>query len=68
MNSKLIPAMAIIAVALSIWFGLDKEMAREVYVEYLQNQDFERTINECTFKIKKTGTRLKKAESLRTQN
>ena len=53
-NNNLIPALTIIAVALSIliiWFGLDREMTREVYVEYLQNQDFERTINECAFKI-----------------
>ena len=52
--NNLIPALAIIAVALSIliiWFGFDREMTREVYVEYLQNQDFERTIDECVFKI-----------------
>ena len=54
MNSNLIPALVIISALLSIlliWFGFDKEMTREVYVEYLQNQDYEKTINECVFKI-----------------
>lgn len=52
--NNLIPAMTILAVVLSIliiWLGLDREITREVYIEYLQNQDFERTINECAFKI-----------------
>ena len=26
-------------------------MTREVYIEYVQKQDFEKTINECVFKI-----------------
>lgn len=26
-------------------------MTREVYFEYVQNQDYEKTINECVFKI-----------------
>ena len=54
MNNNLIPALVIIGallLILIIWFGLDREMAREVYIEYVQNQDFERTINECVFKI-----------------
>ena len=54
MNSNLIPALVIIGALLSIllvWFGFDKEMTREVYIEYVQNQDYERIINECTFKI-----------------
>ena len=54
MNSNLIPALIIISALLSIllvWFGFDKEMAREVYIEYVQKQDFEKAINECVFKI-----------------
>ena len=46
--------MVIIGALLSIllvWFGFDREMTRGVYVEYVQNQDFEKTINECVFKI-----------------
>ena len=54
MNSNLIPALVIIGALLSIlliWFGFDREMTREVYIEYVQKQDFEKTINECVFKI-----------------
>ena len=54
MNSNLIPALVIIGALLSIlviWFGFDREMTREVYIEYVQNQDFEKTINESIFKI-----------------
>ena len=54
MNTNLIPALIIISALLSIlliWFGFDREMTREVYIEYVQNKDFERTINECVFKI-----------------
>ena len=54
MNSNLIPAVIIISALLSIlliWFGFDREMTREVYIEYVQNEDFEKTINECVFKI-----------------
>ena len=53
MNNNLIPALVIIGALLSIlliWFGFDREMTREVYIEYVQNQDYEKTINECTFK------------------
>ena len=55
MNTNLIPALVIIGALLSILvicFGFDREMAREVYIEYVQNQDYEKTINECVFKIK----------------
>ena len=54
MNTNLIPALVIIGALLSIlviWFGFDREMAREVYIEYVQNQDYEKSINECVFKI-----------------
>ena len=54
MNSNLIPALVIISALLSIlliWFGFDREMTREVYIEYVQNKDYEKTINECLFKI-----------------
>ena len=54
MNNNLIPALVIIGALLSIlviWFGFDKEMTREVYIEYVQNQDFEKARNECVFKI-----------------
>ena len=54
MNNNLIPALTIIGALLSIllvWFGFDREMTREVYIEYLQNQDYEKTINECVFKM-----------------
>ena len=54
MNNNLIPALVIIGALLSIlliWFGFDREMTRKVYIEYVQKKDFERTINECTFKI-----------------
>ena len=54
MNNNLIPALVIIGALLSIlliWFGFDREITREIYVEYVQNQDYEKTINECTFKI-----------------
>ena len=54
MNNNLIPALVIIGALLSIllvWFGFDKEMTREVYIEYMKNKDFEKTINECVFKI-----------------
>ena len=53
MNNNLIPALVIMGALLSIlliWFGFDREMTREVYIEYVQNQDYEKTINECTFK------------------
>lgn len=46
--------MVIIGALLSIlviWFGFDREMTREVYVEYVQNQDYEKIIDECVFKI-----------------
>ena len=54
MNSNLIPALVIIGALLSIlliWFGFDREMTREVYIEYVQKQDVEKTIKECVFKI-----------------
>lgn len=54
MNSNLIPALIIISALLSIlviWFGFDREITREVYIEYVQNQDYEKTIKECVFKI-----------------
>ena len=54
MNTNLIPALAIIGALLSIliiWFGFDREMTREIYVEYVHNQDYEKTIKECVFKI-----------------
>lgn len=54
MNSNLIPALVIIGALLSIliiWFGFDREMTREIYVEYVQNQDYEKIIKECVFKI-----------------
>lgn len=54
MNTNLIPALVIIGALLSIlliWFGFDRELTREVYIEYVQNQDFEKIINECVFKI-----------------
>ena len=54
MNTNLIPALAIIGALLSIliiWFGFDREITREIYVEYVQNQDYEKTIKECVFKI-----------------
>ena len=54
MNNNLIPALVIIGALLSIlviWFGFDREMTREVYFEYVQNQDYEKTIKECVFKI-----------------
>lgn len=54
MNNNLIPALVILGALLSIlviWFGFDREMTRGVYVEYVQNQDYEKTINECVFKI-----------------
>lgn len=54
MNNNLIPALVIIGALLSaliIWFGFDREMTREIYVEYVQNQDYEKTIKECVFKI-----------------
>ena len=54
MNNNLIPALVTIGALLSIllvWFGFDREMTREVYFEYVQKQDFEKTINECVFKI-----------------
>ena len=54
MNNNLIPALAIIGALLSIliiWFGFDREITREIYVEYVQNQDYEKTIKECVFKI-----------------
>lgn len=54
MNNNLIPALVILGALLSIsviWFGFDREMTRQVYVEYVQNQDYEKTINECVFKI-----------------
>lgn len=54
MNSNLIPALVIIGALLSIliiWFGFDREITREVYIEYVQNQDYEKTIKECVFKI-----------------
>lgn len=54
MNSNLIPALVIIGALLSIliiWFGFDREITREVYIEYVQNQDYEKIINECVFKI-----------------
>ena len=54
MNSNLIPALVIISALLSIlliWVGFDREMTREVYIEYVQNKDYEKTINECLFKI-----------------
>ena len=54
MNNNLRPALIIIGALLSIliiWFGFDREMTREVYIEYVQNKDYEKTINECVFKI-----------------
>ena len=54
MNTNLIPALVIIGallLILLIWFGFDREITREIYVEYVQNQDFEKIINECVFKI-----------------
>ena len=54
MNNNLIPALVIIGALLSIlliWFGFDREITREVYIEYVQNQDYEKTIKECVFKI-----------------
>ena len=54
MNNNLIPALVITSALLSIliiYFGLDREMTRGVYIEYVQNQDYEKTINECLFKI-----------------
>ena len=54
MTNNLIPALVIIGALLSIlliWFGLDREITREVYIEYVQNKDYEKTINECVFKI-----------------
>ena len=54
MNTNLIPALVIIGallLILLIWFGFDREMTREVYFEYVQNQDYEKTIKECVFKI-----------------
>lgn len=54
MNTNLIPALVIIGALLSIlliWFGFDREMTREVYIEYVQNQDYEKIIDECVFKI-----------------
>ena len=49
MNNNLIPAMVIIGALLSILvicFGFDREMTREVYIEYVQNQDYEKNIKE----------------------
>ena len=54
MNNNLIPALVIIGALLSIlviWFGFDRELTRELYIEYVQNQDFEKIIDECVFKI-----------------
>ena len=54
MNNNLIPALVIIGALLSIlliWFGFDREITREIYIEYVQNQDYEKTIKECVFKI-----------------
>lgn len=54
MNSNLIPALVIIGALLSILivcFGFDREMTREVYIEYVQNQNYEKSIKECVFKI-----------------
>lgn len=54
MNNNLIPALVVLGALLAIltvWFGFDREMTRQVYVEYVRNQDFEKTINECVFKI-----------------
>ena len=54
MNTNLIPALVIIGALLSIlliWFGFDREITREVYIEYVQKGDYEKTINECVFKI-----------------
>ena len=54
MNNHLTQGLIIIGALLSIliiWFGFDREMTREVYIEYVQNQDYEKTINECVFKI-----------------
>ena len=54
MNNNLIPALVIIGALLSIlliWFGFDREITREVYIEYVKNQNYEKTINECVFKI-----------------
>lgn len=54
MKSNLVPALVIISALLSIFlicFGFDREMTRDVYVEYMENQDYEKTINECVFKI-----------------
>lgn len=54
MNNNLIPALVVLGALLSaliIWFGFDREMTREIYVEYVQNQDYEKTIKECVFKI-----------------
>lgn len=38
-------------VAMLVAYGIDREMTFEVYQKYVESQDFERTINECTFKI-----------------
>lgn len=30
-------------------YGFDREEAREIYLEYVENQDFEKTITGCKF-------------------
>lgn len=32
-----------------IAYGFDREMTREIYQEYAENQDFEKTITGCKF-------------------
>ena len=36
--------------AVALEYGFDKEETRQVYLQYVENQDFEKTITGCKFK------------------
>ena len=52
MNNVVVSLMliAILLFAVAVGYGIDREETRQIYLQYVENQDFEKTITDCKFK------------------
>lgn len=48
-NITLLTLIAGLLFAVALEYGFDKEETRQVYLQYVENQDYEKTITGCKF-------------------
>ena len=48
-NITLLTLVAGLLFAVALEYGFDKEETRQVYLQYVENQDYEKTITGCKF-------------------